>query len=97
MAMILNSPAPPAPPAPPPPVLDRAGLAQADKSLRAVRLFVRLVLVLVVAVALLAVEPSHGASLIAIPSGFVSWLLIEVGIIAARACVASAWAHRGEP
>jgi hypothetical protein len=93
MTMILNKQPDPQQPAPAC-ILDREGLEQADRSLRAVRLFLRLIAILTVILAIVAVRPSDGASVIAIPIAFISWLLIEVAIITARACVAGAWALR---
>jgi hypothetical protein len=106
MTMIINKQPDPAPPAPlaRPPVLDRPGLEQAERSLCAVRFSVRAILAVVIGGALcvmvIAPQQAGGVALLALLSSIIPWLLIESGILAARACVASAWAARkpdGQP
>lgn len=103
MTMILNKAPEPAPPAPRP-VLDRPALEQAERTLLAIRFFMRTLLVLGVIGAAVAgmASPAQagGVALLAILAAVPPWLLVEASIIAARACVATAWAARvpdGQP
>ena len=95
MTFVLNRPADP----PPPPslILDRDGLVRAGRTISAARILSLLLLLIIAAAAILATPASQGASLGALPLALVLWLIVEILVVAARACVAAAWALRGQP